>query len=197
MHPIKGKIVVLSGPSGSGKTTLHKLLLSTKRFKNRLVRSVSITTRAKRKGEKGGRDYIFVSPKMFFYKRRFGHFLESEKVFDQYYGTPNKSVQDLLNSGKHVLLCIDVKGAIFVKKRYPDSVLIFIMPPSMDDLQRRLQSRGTEPQTDLQHRLDIAQKEIMLARHYDHIIINDDLQKAYRQLADLVWGVIGGDTLKE
>jgi guanylate kinase len=193
MNPTKGKIIVLSGPSGSGKTTLHKLLLSAKRFKNRLVRSVSATTRGRRLREKDGRDYIFISQKMFFYKRRAGHFLESERVFDQYYGTPNKGVRELLNSGKHVLLCIDVKGALFVKQKHPGAVLVFIKPPSIKDLRRRLESRGTEDEIDLQRRLDKAQKEMAEAVYYDYTIVNDDLQKAYRRLAALVWSVIGAD----
>ena len=95
----RGGIFIISGPSGSGKTTLYKRLLASSRFKRRLAKTVSVTTRAMRPGEKNGRDYFFVSPKMFFYKMRAGHFLESMRVFDNYYGTPLKQVRDLLWAG--------------------------------------------------------------------------------------------------
>src|SRR5881392_3567491 len=106
----KGKIIIISGPSGSGKTTLHKMLLESTKLKEKLVKSISVTTRPMRGGEKEGRDYIFVSVLKFQYKIKAGHFLEWQKVFDNYYGTPKKNVRDLLKAGKNVLLCIDVKG---------------------------------------------------------------------------------------
>jgi len=137
----KGKIIILSGPSGSGKTTLYGDLL---KKKLNLVKSVSVTTRPRRVGEKHGHDYFFISEKMFLYKKRAGHFLESEKVFDNYYGTPNKSVQELLKSGKNVLLCIDVKGARTVWRKHHKAVRIFIKTSTMEELKRRLEGRGSE-----------------------------------------------------
>ena len=127
----KGKIIIISGPSGSGKTTLHKKLLLSRRLKRKLVKSVSVTTRPKRPLEKHGRDYLFISKKDFFKKRRAGYFLESKKVFDRYYGTPRKAVDKILKKGKNVLLCIDVKGAktVFIKR--PKAVKIFIKAPSI------------------------------------------------------------------
>ena len=114
-----GKIIVVSGPSASGKTTLYKKLLADPRFHKKLAKVVSVTTREKRSGEKHGRDYSFVSEKMFLYKKRSGHFLETEKVFDNYYGTPAKNVRDILKKGKNVLLCIDVKGARTIRRKFP------------------------------------------------------------------------------
>ena len=100
----KGKIIIISGPSGSGKTTLYKKLLANRKLKKEIVKAVSVTTRAKRPGENHRRDYFFVSSKMFQYKKRNGHFLETENVFDNYYGTPKKNVQDILKTGKNMLL---------------------------------------------------------------------------------------------
>jgi len=141
---VKGKIIIISGPSGSGKTTLYKKLLASKKLKGRLVRSVSTTTRPKRKGERRGRDYLFVSLKMFLYKKRCGHFLESEVVFGNHYGTPKKNVQDLLRAGKNVLLCIDVKGAKTVCRKLPGVITIFIKTTSLAVLAIRLKGRGSE-----------------------------------------------------
>ena len=131
----KGKIFILSGPSGSGKTSLYKKLLESQR---RVVKTISVTTRRRRPGEKDGRDYFFVSPRMFFYKKRRGLFLETQKIFDHYYGTPKKCVADFLRGGKNVLLCIDVKGAKVVRRKFPKAISIFIKTPSLIETQIRL-----------------------------------------------------------
>ena len=149
----KGKIIILSGPSGSGKTTLYKRLLASRDFKDRLAKSISVTTRPRRPGEKNGRDYFFVSPRMFLAKKRAGHFFESQKVFNNYYGTPNKYVRDLLKAGKNVLLCIDVRGAKTVCQKYPDAVRIFIKTPSLRILKRRLEGRRSEHKDNVALRL--------------------------------------------
>jgi guanylate kinase len=181
----KGKIIIISGPSGSGKTTLHKMLLESSRLKGKLVKSISVTTRPKRDGEKDGRDYIFVSPKKFQYKIKAGHFLEWQKVFDNYYGTPKKNVRDLLKSGTHVLLCIDVKGARVVHRLCPEAITIFIKTPSIAVLKQRLEKRAdTHDSKEL--RLKIAQKELAQAKFYDHRVTNDHLPTAYRQLEEVV-----------
>jgi len=187
----RGKIFIISGPSGSGKTTLYKKLLASRRFKDRLVRSISVTTRPKRSGEHHGRDYLFVSLKMFLYKKRRGHFLESEKVFDNYYGTPNKAVQDLLRRGKHVLLCIDVKGAKTVRRKFPQAATIFVKTPSPEDLAHRLKLRGSEGADTAQLRLQTAREELKEEKHYKHIVINDNVSKAYRFLEAVVAAEIG------
>jgi len=182
----KGKIIIISGPSGSGKTTLYKKLLASPKLKNRLVKSVSVTTRPKRVGEKRGRDYVFVSPKMFQYKKRHGHFLESEKVFDNDYGTPNKNIRDFLKAGKNVLLCIDVKGAKTVRRKFPESVAVFIKTPSLAVLASRLKGRGSEQKNIVRLRLETARKELREAEKYDHVVVNDTLSAAYRNLETLV-----------
>lgn len=175
----KGKIVILSGPSGAGKTTLYKNLL--KKNKN-LVKSVSATTRPMRTGETHKKDYFFISPKMFVYKIKAGHFLEYEKVFDNYYGTPFKPVRDLVRSGKNVLLCIDVNGAKSVVKKYPKAVKIFVMTPTIEDLKKRLLKRGSEDLKTIENRLKRAKREINEAKNYEIVIVNDNLSKAKAKL---------------
>lgn len=187
----KGRIVIISGPSGSGKTTLHDMLLKDRRFRKVLVKSISATTRVPREGEKNGKDYIFMSRKDFLSKRRQGYFLESMKVFDNYYGTPNDNVQKLLEQGKNVLLCIDVKGAKVVSQKCPDALKIFIKTPTLADLAKRLKQRGTEQSAKLQLRLKIAKDELRQARHYDAVVINDDLNKALGQLSEIIAAGVG------
>ena len=187
----KGKIIIISGPSGSGKTTLYKKLLASKKLKGRLVRSVSTTTRPKRKGEKHGRDYSFVSLKMFLHKKRCGHFLESEVVFGNHYGTPNKSVQGLLRAGKNVLLCIDVKGAKTVCRKNPEAITIFIKTTSLAVLATRLRGRGSEQKSIVLKRLKTAKVELREEKKYKYIVINDHLRAAYRKLEAIIVSEIG------
>jgi len=182
----KGKIIIISGPSGSGKTTLYKKLLASKKFKGKLAKSVSTTTRPKRKGEKHGRDYTFVSSKMFAYMKRCGHFLESEKVFGNYYGTPNKNVGDLLRAGKNVLLCIDVKGAKTVRRKLPKVVTVFIKTKSLAVLAMRLKGRGSEQKNVVQQRLKTAREELREEKKYKYVIINDQLRAAYSKLEAII-----------
>ena len=182
----KGKIIILSGPSGSGKTTLYKRLLASRDFKKCLAKSISVTTRPMRPGEKHGRDYFFVSPKMFLAKKEAGHFLESQKVFDNYYGTPNKQVRDLLKKGKNVLLCIDVKGARIVCQKYPDAVRIFVKTPSLKILKRRLEARRSEHKDNVALRLKRVREELNEAKDYDYTIINDDLSHADKKLKAII-----------
>lgn len=182
----KGKIFIISGPSGSGKTTLYKKLLASPRWKGRLAKTVSVTTRSMRPGEKNGRDYFFVSPKMFFYKRKAGHFFESMRVFDNYYGTPSKQVRDLLRTGKNVLLCIDVQGARVVRRAFPQSINIFIKTSSIKELEKRLKGRGSEGLSVIRIRMKTARQELKEARHYDHVIMNDRLPTAYSNLERII-----------
>ena len=179
----KGKVFIISGPSGSGKTTLYKRLLTDK-FP--LIKSISVTTRPKRPGERHGRDYFFVSLKMFLFKKRAGHFLEWQKVFDNYYGTPNKVVQDLLRSSNNVLLCIDVKGAKVVRRKYSKAVTIFIKTPSLEILRERLIKRGSETPETVDLRLNIARQELKETKNYKYIINNDNLNKAYKELKTII-----------
>ena len=181
-----GKIIIISGPSGSGKTTLHKKLLESNRFKGQLVKSISATTRPRREGERNGRDYLFLTTKQFEHKIKAGHFLEWQKVFDFYYGTPKKNIKTLLKEGKSVLLCIDVKGAAVIRRDFPEVVSIFIQAPSFAVLKKRLLTRGTETKEGIAVRLDIARDELEEAKNYNYILVNDDLSEACRKLEDII-----------
>ena len=187
----QGRVVILSGPSGSGKTTLHKALLESPGLKGKLVKSISATTRARREGERNGKDYIFLTKPMFESRISKGHFLEWEKVFDNYYGTPKRNVLALLKKGKHVLLCIDVKGARNIKEEFPTAVSLFIKTPTMKVLQERLRQRASETHENLQLRLRVAKAELKEAKRYDHVIINGRLDKACRDLNAIVCNVLG------
>ncbi len=183
---MKGKVFILSGPSGSGKTTLYQKLLHDKKFKNILKRSVSVTTRNPRVGEKDGRDYFFISKKQFLAKKKKGDFLESMKVFDHYYGTPKKYVENLLKKGKSVLLAIDVKGAKVVFKKMPQAVGIFVKTPSLKELKKRLALRGTENKKIFNLRFKTAVKELRESKHYRYCIVNDNLAKCYQNLRSII-----------
>jgi len=191
-----GRIIIVSGPSGSGKTTLHKMLLASRKLKGKVIKSVSVTTRPRRPGEVPGRDYMFMSPKKFLAKRAAGDFLESQKVFDAYYGTPERKVDQLLRKGKNVLLCIDVKGARQVWQKRPDAFKIFIKTPTLQVLKQRLKKRGTERPKDLALRFNTARQELAQAKYYDYVIVNDDLKKAYRKLEKWISGQMGLDQAK-
>ena len=182
----KGKIIILSGPSGSGKTTLHKKLLASKKLKGKLVKSISATTRPRRSREKNGRDYLFLTLKQFLDKIRRGYFLEWQKVFDHYYGTPRNYVEKLLKKGKNVLLCIDVKGAAVVRRACPEAVTIFIKAPALSILKKRLMARGSESKEDLRLRLKTARQELLEAKKYQYVIVNDDLRRSLKELESVV-----------
>lgn len=181
-----GILFILSGPSGSGKTTLTKKLLESPELKGNVVKSISATTRAPRPGERHGRDYFFISEKMFRYKIRAGHFLEWENVFHSYYGTPQKNVCLNLRRGKSVILCIDVKGAKTVARKIPQAYRIFIQPPSMAILKKRLEGRKSEQVKERALRLKEAKAEMKEARFYDQVVINDDLNDAYQFLMEVI-----------
>lgn len=192
----RGRIIILSGPSGSGKTTIHQKLLENPALKRRVVRSLSATTRMPRRGERNGREYLFLSKKDFLAKRKIGEFLESMKVFDNYYGTPREQVDAALKKGKSVLLCIDVKGARVVSRKRPDAVKIFIKTPTLLDLQERLQKRGTEDPKTLALRLKIAKQELKEAKRYDHVVVNDRLSRAYQEITRILAKEIFGQGAK-
>lgn len=180
----KGKLFIISAPSGCGKTTLCRKLLE---GRLNLSHSISVTTRAPRKGEIEGKDYFFISPEEFRAMARRKEFLEYEENFGFLYGTPRKFVEGLLKEGRNVLLSIDVKGAMNVRRIYPKrSVLIFIMPPALSALKKRLESRMTDPARSISSRLKIAKKEIKYKNKYDYVIINDSLTKAYKKLKNII-----------
>ena len=182
----RGKLVVVSGPSGAGKTTVLKRLFQSAR--GPLVSSVSATTRPPRPGEVDGVDYHFLTPEEFERRRARGEFLECFEVFQSghWYGTLQSEVTSGLRAGKWVLLEIDVRGAMAVMERYPQAVTIFIRPPSLDDLERRLRDRGTESGQSLEERLGRARQEIRMAPHYRHQVVNDDVDGAVRRMYDIL-----------
>ena len=183
----QARVVIISGPSGCGKTTLHKALLESPRLKGKLVKSISATTRIKRAGERSGKDYLFLSTKAFEGRIKKGYFLEWEKVFDHYYGTPKKQALNLLKKGINVLLCIDVKGAKTVAQEFPQALKIFIKAPSMKVLEARLKARGSESHKSLEARLKVARRELKEAKYYDYVVINADLNKALGQMRQIVY----------
>lgn len=179
----KGRIFVISAPSGSGKTTIEKNVL--KKTKN-LAPSVSLTTRNPRPGEKNKKDYLYLSAEAFKKEIKKGGLLEWEKNFGYFYGTPRRFVEEKTQQGKDVLLSIDVKGARKVKRKFPGSILIFIKPPSIKELSRRLVARNTDKKAQIKRRLEIARRELAFAPEYDYVVVNKDLKKAVRKVVSII-----------
>ena len=179
----KGKIIVFSGPSGGGKTTIVKEIL-----KNlpEIVFSISTTTRPRRKTEKDGVEYFFISEAEFLKKIENNEFIEWEKFYDYYYGTHKSFVEENIDFGKPVLLELDVKGALTIKRLYPYSHLIYISPPSFEELERRLRQRQTESESDFVKRIDRAKMELSLKGKFDDIIENIKLDAAIAEAKSLV-----------
>jgi guanylate kinase len=170
-----GKTVIISSPSGGGKTTICRRLL---RRNPRWKFSVSYTTRPKRSGELNGREYCFVGQSEFIRLRNEGFFAETARVHLHYYGTPKKPIEDTIRKGKIMLLDVDVKGAARLKKKYPKSLSIFILPPSKAELKRRLKRRGTETKAQLAIRLNNAIAELEKHNRFDYVIINKNINEA-------------------
>jgi len=179
----RGLLIVISAPSGTGKTTLTRMLL--KEFPN-IEFSISFTTRKPRPGEVNGKDYWFISREEFLKRIEEGDFLEWAEVYGNLYGTSKSQVLKALNEGKDVLLDIDTQGALQVKENFPEAVLIFILPPSLEELERRLRNRGTDPEEVIEKRLKIAREEIKRAKFYDYIVVNDVLEVAYNKLKSII-----------
>jgi len=178
-----GKLFIISAPSGAGKTTLCRETL--KRFKD-ITYSISYTTRKSRNGEQDGIDYHFITKEEFKRKIESNKLVEWAEVYGNFYGTSAEFLGTYLVSGKHILLDIDIQGTIQIKKRYPDSVTIFIMPPSLETLRSRLESRGTDTGQVIERRLEIAKKEMEKKDLYRHVIINDQLSRAVYELIEII-----------
>ncbi|MHC4201748.1 MAG: guanylate kinase [Planctomycetota bacterium] len=178
-----GLLVVLSGPSGAGKSTLARELA---RAESRIWRSVSMTTRAPREGEHDCIDYIFVSREEFERARAGRALLESAVIHGELYGTPRTPVVERLLQGRDVLFEIDVQGAMQVKKKAPEAILIFVRPPSRAVLETRLRERGTESEEKIQARLGAAAEEILRARAYDYLVVNDDVERAVSEIVSVM-----------
>ena len=186
----KQKIIILTAPSGAGKTSLTRHLL--KKFPDELAFSISAATRDARGKEKNGVDYYFISEEEFTNKIQHEEFVEWEMVYEgKYYGTLKSELQRIWNDNKTPLLDIDVKGAIHVQQQYPENTLVlFIEPPSIDELKRRLTSRGTENEDSLNARVSKASYELSFKHSFSHVIINTDLEKACKEAETFVYDFI-------
>ncbi len=183
----RGHLVVVAAPSGGGKTSLTRALIE--RLNRRGVASafsVSYTTRAPRPGEVNGRDYHFVDLPAFEAMIARGEFLEHARVFDRCYGTGRAVTEQLLSEGVNVFLDIDWQGARQVRQREPKSLSIFIQPPSLTELERRLRARGQDGEDVIQRRMQAAEEELGHAGEFQHVLVNDDFQRTVEQMENLV-----------
>ena len=179
----KGLLIVLSGPSGVGKDTVIEQVIKND---SSITRSISATTRPARPGELNGRDYLFISEDEFCKNITEDRLLEYTKYCENYYGTLKKSVEEILADGQNVILKIEVDGAKQIKEKCPDSLRIFILPPTMQELKNRLLNRGSEPYKNLEIRLKRAIEEIKFSLQYDYIVVNDNVDECAAAINSIV-----------
>ena len=179
----RGRLFVITAPSGAGKSSLINELL---KADPALGLSISYTTRPPRPGERNGREYHFVDDPTFLAMRERGEFLESAEVHGNRYGTSKKVIQDALEQGQDLLLEIDWQGARQVRRLYPDCVGIFILPPSIEELERRMRARGQDSEDVIRRRVDNAREELEHSHEFDYAIINKDFDTARRELTGII-----------
>lgn len=182
MKKKKGVFTILSGPSGVGKNTIADILIDN----GYGIYSVSVTTREIREGEKEGRDYFFVSKEVFDKNIEEGNFLEYAQYGDNYYGTLKSYVFDNIDNGTNVIAVVDIQGGVNIEKIFPEAVLIFIMPPSFEELEKRLRGRNTDSEEAILKRLDIAKKEMDFSSHYDYVVINNTVDETVKEIIDII-----------
>ncbi len=180
----RGLLIVLSGPSGVGKGTVVKEFIEDKKLK--LAYSISMTTREKRPGEVDGVNYNFVTREQFEQSKNNGELLEFAQFVGNYYGTPLAAVDKLRDEGKNVLLEIEVQGCIQVSEKCPDAITIFLIPPSIEELEKRIRGRNTEPEEIVQQRLEKAHRELDMVGEYKYVVCNEDPKLA----ADIISTII-------
>ena len=185
----KGKIIILSAPSGTGKSTIISRLME--RPELQLEFSISATSRQPRGGECHGREYYFLSPEEFHERADRGEFVEWEEVYQgTCYGTLRSEVERVIDKGHNLIMDIDVKGALNVKKEFGDrAVSIFVAPPSVEELERRLRGRATDSEESVRKRLDKAEYELTFAPRFDCRVVNDDLDRAVAEVSEIIEGV--------
>jgi len=183
-----GLLFVISGPSGSGKTTLIEKVIQDDLLRKRIRKSISFTTRPKRSGEKGKRDYFFITEEDFKAQRRIKKILEWTKYLGYYYGTPKDFVDQQLEKGKNIFLCVDAKGAARLRSLYgKTAVTIFILPPSLNELRKRIEKRCKEVKAEeVSRRVQLAEKEVLLADKFDYCLINQNLSKTVKELKNII-----------
>ncbi|MDD5431617.1 MAG: guanylate kinase [Candidatus Omnitrophica bacterium] len=184
----RGKIFVISGPSGSGKTTLAAGLFKDKFLRRKIIRSISYTTRPKRTQEKHSRHYFFISEPDFKLKLKAKKILEWTKYLGYYYATPKEFIEKKLKESKGIVLCLDLKGALKIKKLYPkEAVTIFIVPPSVGILKKRIAGRCSKTSAkEIRGRLMLARKEMACKHKYGYRVVNNDLTKALDELKGII-----------
>ena len=176
-------IIVVTSPSGGGKTTLCKIL---KEQLNNIEYSISATTRPMRKNEIEGKNYHFMTEKEFINRRNKNHFAEYAYVHDYWYGTPRENIDNALSRNNDILMDVDVQGAMEIKKKYPDALMIFIVPPSMEILRKRLKERGTDNDAVIEKRLKNAEQEMSFAGEFEFIVENNELKSTYKEIENIV-----------
>ena len=183
MSKSSGRLIVISAPSGSGKTSIAKEIL--RKYPDMLF-SISATTRSRRSGEKEGKDYFFLTKEEFAERVKKGDLVEWEEIYGDHYGTLRSEVEKALRSGRVMMFDVDVKGALSIKKNFPEAVLIFIKPPSVDALKERLVKRKTEDERALRRRLERASMELEQGKHFDYQVVNEDLRKAIEAVDGII-----------